>query len=197
VATESPASAYRAAVTAGPTLETPRLLLRRWTAADREPFAGMNADAEVMRYFPATLSRTQSDAFADRIQAAFDADGFGLWALEVRGGEPFVGFTGIWRLPESNPHAGKVEVGWRLARAAWGNGYTVEAARTAVAYGFDQAGLDEIVSMTAVANAPSRAVMERLGMLHDPAEDFDHPEVPQDSPLCRHVLYRLRRSPEQ
>ncbi len=177
----------------GPRLETTRLVLRRWSEADREPFAALNADPEVMRYFPSTQTRRQSDAFADRIEAGFAADGFGLWALEVRGGAPFVGFTGIRRLPEPDPHAGNVEVGWRLAREAWGHGYAVEAARASVAYGFDQAGLDEIVSMTAVSNGPSRTVMERLGMLHDPGEDFDHPAVPQDSPLCRHVLYRLRR----
>lgn len=153
----------------------------------------MNADPEVMRYFVKPLTRVESDAFADRIQAGLAADGFGLWALEVTGGPAFIGYTGIWRLPATNPHAGKVEVGWRLRRGAWGNGYATEAGRTAMAYGFETVGLDEIVSMTAAANAPSRAVMERLGMTRDVADDFDHPEVPVGHPLRPHVLYRLRR----
>ena len=151
----------------------------------------MNADPEVMRYFVAPLTRSESDAFADRNEAGLAADGFGLWALEVRGGPAFVGFTGIWRLPATNPHAGKVEVGWRLARTAWGNGYATEAAAVAVAYGFEVVGLDEVVSMTAAVNASSRAVMERLGMTRDTADDFNHPAVPVGHPLRRHVLYRL------
>ena len=152
----------------------------------------MNADPEVMRYFVAPLTRSESNAFADRIQAGIASDGFGLWALEVRGGPAFIGFTGIWRLPARNPYAGKVEVGWRLDRGAWGNGYATEAGRVAMAHGFETVGLDEIVSMTAAANAPSRAVMQRLGMTRDVADDFDHPEVPVGHPLRPHVLYRLR-----
>lgn len=180
-------------MTAGPALATTRLLLRRWTDADREPFAALSSDPVVMRYFPSTHSRVRCHAFVDHVEAGFEAEGFGMWALEVKADEAFAGFTGIWRLPDSNPHAGAVEVGWRLARAHWRRGYATEAARAAIAYGFDEVGLDEIVSMTSVANTPSRAVMERVGMLHDPAEDFDHPAVPADSPLVRHVLYRLRR----
>ena len=107
-------------------------------------------------------------------------------------GEPFIGFTGLAPLNPQVPHEG-IEVGWRLARTAWGHGYATEAARASVAYGFDHAGLDEIVSVTAVVNAPSRAVMERLGMVHDPADDFDHPVLPVGSPLRPHVLYRLAR----
>lgn len=182
-------------IEAGPQLRTDRLLLRRWTDADREPFAAMSADPEVMRYFVAPQTRAETDAFVDRVEAGFAADGFGLWAVQVCDSAAFIGFTGIWRLPKANPHVGKVEVGWRLARAAWGDGYATEAARAALAYGFDVADLDEIVSMTAVANAPSRAVMERLGMTRDPADDFDHPAVPEGHPLRRHVLYRLRRRP--
>lgn len=178
----------------GPALRTGRLLLRRWTEADRDPFAALCADPEVMCYFVAPQTRAECDAFVDRIEAGFAADGFGLWALQVRDGAPFVGFTGIWRLPAGNPHAGKVEVGWRLARAAWGRGYATEAARAAVVYGFHLAGLDEVVSMTAVTNARSRAVMERLGMTRDPADDFDHPAVPEGHRLRQHVLYRLGRS---
>ncbi len=170
-------------------LETERLVLRRWTNADRAPFAALNADPEVMRWFPAAMTRRESDGFVDRIEAGFDERGYGLWAVEVKGGEPFVGFTGLQPLNALVPYVG-IEVGWRLARPAWGHGYATEAARASVAYGFEVAGLAEIVSITSVGNTRSRAVMERLGMRHDPAEDFDHAAVPA-GPLRRHVLYRL------
>jgi len=166
-------------------------VLRGWTAADRAPFGALNADPEVMRHFPTPLTREQSDAFADLVAERFAADGFGLWALEVVGGARFVGSTGIWRLREPHPYAGAVEAGWRLARSAWGRGYATEAARAAVAYGFDEVGLDEIVSTTSVSNVTSQAVMERLGMTRDPGDDYDHPSVPAGSPLRRHLLYRL------
>jgi RimJ/RimL family protein N-acetyltransferase len=171
---------------------TERLLLRGWRDGDRAAWAAMNADPEVMRYFPGTLSRRQSDALADSIEATFERYGFGLWAVEVKGGPPFVGFTGLAPLNPLVPYPG-VEVGWRLARLAWGHGYATEAARASVAHCFGTAGLTEIVSVTAEVNTPSRAVMRRLGMVHDPAEDFDHPVLPEGSPLRRHVLYRLRR----
>ena len=173
-------------------LETERLVLRQWTESDRAPFAAMNADPDVMRYFEAPLSPAQSDVLVDRIGTVFARYGFGLWAVQVKGGPDFVGFTGLAPLNPLVPYPG-IEVGWRLARSAWGHGYATEAARASVAYGFDVAGLDEIVSITAVVNTPSRAVMERLGMTHDPAEDFDHPAVAADSPLRRHVIYRLSR----
>ena len=173
-------------------LETPHLVLRVWTDADRAPFAAINADPDVMRYFPAPLSAQQSDALLDSIQTRFAQNGFGLWAVQVKAGKPFIGFTGLTPLSPLVPYPG-IEVGWRLARSAWGRGYATEAARASIAYGFDVAGLPEIVSVTAEVNAPSRAVMRRLGMVHDPAEDFDHPGLPEGSPLRRHVLYRLRR----
>ena len=176
----------------GDRLETERLVLRRWTPADRSPFAALNADPAVMRYFPAVMTTEQSDALVDRIESLWDRHGFGLWAVEVKQGEPFVGFTGLAPLNPQVPYAG-IEVGWRLAKPAWGHGYATEAARASLAYGFDVAGLDEIVSITAVVNAPSRAVMQRLGMRHDPAEDFDHPLLQEGSPLRRHVICRLRR----
>jgi ribosomal-protein-alanine N-acetyltransferase len=152
----------------------------------------MNADPEVMEFFPAPLSRAESDDLVDRIEAGFERDGFGLWALEPRGGG-FIGFTGLAR-PEFEAHfTPAVEVGWRLARHAWGHGYATEAARAALGFAFGPAALEEVVSFTSVGNARSRAVMERLGMTRDPAEDFDHPGIPIGDPLRRHVLYRLRR----
>ncbi|MFC4119329.1 GNAT family N-acetyltransferase [Nonomuraea zeae] len=174
-------------------MDTERLIMRRWRAEDREPFAAMNADPQVMEHFPALLTREESDALVDRIEEKFDEHGFGLWALEVRESGHFIGFTGLaWQTFEAR-FTPAVEIGWRLARPAWGHGYASEAAREAVRYAFGEAGLDDLVSMTAVQNTRSRAVMERLGMTRDPADDFDHPRVPEESGLRRHVLYRLKR----
>lgn len=151
----------------------------------------MNADPEVMEYFSAPLTRAQSDDLVEKIEDGFERDGFGLWALEILATREFVGFAGL-AVPSFEAHfTPAVEVGWRLARPAWGNGYATEAGRAALAFAFEEAGLDEVVSFTSLANARSRAVMERLGMSHDPGDDFDHPEIPAGDPLRRHVLYRL------
>lgn len=175
----------------GPELDTDRLLLRRWRPADREPFAALNADPEVMAHFPAPLSRAQSDQMVDRIEAAFERQGYGLWALELRATGEFIGFTGLNDAVFEAHFTPAVEVGWRLARSAWGFGYATEAARAALAYAFDALGLEEVVSFTAVSNTRSQAVMRRLGMTHEPADDFDHPNVPVGHPLRPHVLYRM------
>ena len=174
-------------------LRTERLILRSWRPADREPFAALNADAAVMEHFPSPLGREESDAFADRIGAQLNERGWGLWAVQVDGGADFIGFVGLHEASFDAPFTPAVEVGWRLDRAHWGRGYATEAARAAVAFGFGELGLDEIVSFTVPANRRSRAVMERLGMRRDPADDFDHPGIPAGHPLRRHVLYRLRR----
>lgn len=167
--------------------------MRAWTDADREPFAALNADPEVARYLSGPMSRAESDALAERIEAGFADDGFGLWAIEVTANGNFIGFTGLSR-PRFDAHfMPAVEVGWRLARRAWGHGYATEAAGAALDYGFATAGLDEIVSFTTATNARSRAVMARLGMTYDRADDFDHPALPTDHPLRPHVLYRLSR----
>lgn len=174
-------------------IETERLLLRPWRDDDREPFAALNADPEVMEFFPAPLVREESDALVTRIRGHFDEHGYGLWALEVRNSGRFAGFTGLLQQTFPAHFTPAVEVGWRLDRRAWGRGYASEAARAAITHGFDEVGLDEIVSMTAIANTRSRRVMERIGMSHDPDDDFDHPYVADGSPLRRHVLYRIRR----
>ncbi len=173
-------------------LVTERLVLREWRDSDLPVFAALNADPETMRYFSSTLTRDQTHALAERIRGWMAASGWGLWAVEVTGGEPFIGFVGLNAVPEQMPFAPALEVGWRLARSSWGNGYATEAARTAVAFAFDTVGVDELVSMTAVGNQRSRAVMERLGMTRNPADDFDHPLVTADR-VRAHVLYRLPR----
>lgn len=174
-------------------METERLIMRRWREEDKEPFAAMNADPEVMELFPALLTREESDTFVDRIERQFDELGYSLWALEVRDSGRFIGFTGLALQTFDAPFLPAVEIGWRLTRSAWGHGYAIEAARRAARYAFEEAGLDDIISMTAVQNRRSRSVMERLGMTRDPAEDFDHPRLAEDSPILRHVLYRLHR----
>jgi RimJ/RimL family protein N-acetyltransferase len=174
-------------------LRTARLVLRNWTDADLPPFARMNADARVMEYFPAPLDRAQSDALAGRIRAGLREHGFGMWAVEIPGRAAFGGFVGL-SVPEFTAHFTPcVEIGWRLAPDLWGQGYASEAARAALDFGFETIGLDEIVSFTVPANVRSRRVMERLGMRHSSADDFDHPNVPVGHPLRRHVLYRLAR----
>ena len=175
-------------------IETERLLLRQWRDEDFEPFAVLNADPVVMEYFPALLSRAESNIAAEGNRRVIEERGWGLWALERIDTSEFIGFTGLWQVPADYPFVPAVEVGWRLARGHWGLGFATEAARAAVQFGFDRIGLQEIVSMTSVANLRSRRVMEKLGMTHDPADDFDHPRVPEGSPLRRHVLYRLQRS---
>lgn len=179
-------------VVPAPSLQTPRLLLRPWLPADLEPFARLNADPRVMEHLPGALSREQSDALAGRIAAHFTERGFGLWALEVPGVARFVGFVGLSVPRFETAFTPCVEVGWRLAAEHWGRGYATEAARAALAFGFDGLGLTEIVSFTVPANLRSRAVMERIGMTRDPGEDFEHPSLPPSHPLRRHVLYRLR-----
>jgi len=174
-------------------LRTERLLLRGWRASDRAPYAALNADPVVMEHFPAPLTRSESDDHVDRMAATLDAQGWGLWAVEVPGEADFIGFIGLAVPGFDAPFMPCVEVGWRLARSAWGQGYAPEGARAVLASAFDELGLDQVVSFTSVGNAKSRRVMEKIGMTHDPSEDFDHPNVAEGSPIRRHVLYRIRK----
>lgn len=177
-----------------PTVTTPRLVLCRWRQADLEPFASLNADPDVMRFFSHPLSRAESDAFAERIETQFDVRGYGLWAVERKGDGAFLGFTGLAYQEFEAAFTPCVEVGWRFARAAWGHGYATEAGRQALRFGFELVGLQGIVSLTPVGNVRSRRVMERLSMRHDPAEDFDYAPLPAGDPHRRHVLYRQTRT---
>ena len=165
-------------------------MLREWRETDLAPFARLNADPEVMRYFPEVLPRAQSDELADRIQAALAEQGWGLWAVEAPAAAEFIGFVGLNRVRFEAHFTPAIEIGWRLDRAFWGRGYASEAARAALQFGFEQLGCDEIVAFTAPANERSRRVMQRLGMSHDPADNFDHPGLAEGT-LRRHVLYRI------
>ena len=170
-----------------------RVLLRPWRTADREPFAAINADPLVMKHFPTPLSRYDSDALADRIQTHFDQYGFGPWVLDIPGVSECAGFVGLLNVSFDAHFTPAVEIGWRLASSAWGQGYATEAAACALRYGFHALALPEIVSFTAPANLNSLAVMRRLGMQCDIREDFLHPRLPAEHPLCLHHLYRIRR----
>ena len=171
---------------------TSRLILRRWKDADKEPFAGLNADPNVMEFFPARLTLPQSDDLFSKIQAHFRKHGFGLYAVELKAEGSFGGFVGL-NVPSFHAHFTPcVEIGWRLSYAIWGRGLATEGAQAVVKHAREVLGLKEIVSFTVPPNVRSRRVMEKLAMTHDPADDFDHPQLPPGHPLRRHVLYRLR-----
>jgi len=173
-------------------IETARLSLRLWQASDRLPFALMNANPQVMEFMPACLSRSESNAFADRMQAHFQQHGFGLYAAELRDEHRFIGFIGL-SVPNFDAHFTPcVEIGWRLAAAYWRRGIATEGAHAVAAHAFEDLQMKELVSFTVPMNTASRRVMEKLGMTHDPSDDFDHPKLPNGHPLQRHVLYRLR-----
>jgi ribosomal-protein-alanine N-acetyltransferase len=201
-------------------LTTPRLVLRPWRPSDREPFRAINADPRVMEFFPSTLTAAESDALADRIEAHFREHGFGGFAAELRSNASFIGFIGLaipsfdatFLLPPSartkpdpakdsepsvvalqSPELQVVEIGWRLAHSAWGQGLATEGARAAANCAFEILKLPSLISFTVPANLRSRRVMEKIGMVHDPSADFLHPNLPEGHPLRPHVLYRLSR----
>ncbi len=173
-------------------LQTPRIRLRQWQTSDHAPFAALNADPDVMEFFPAPLDRAASDAMAQRCQALIASRGWGLWACELRASGAFMGYVGLHVPTAALPCLPCVEIGWRLARPYWGQGLATEAARAVLRVGFEDIGLSEIVSFTAVTNLRSQAVMQRIGM-QDAQSPFEHPSVPLGSPLRTHVLYRLSR----
>jgi RimJ/RimL family protein N-acetyltransferase len=174
-------------------IHTPRLLLRPWRDEDVEVFAAMYDDPAVMEFLMPVRDRAAIDAIVGRVRAHFDQHGFGWWAAELKETGTFIGFIGLSHIGFEAHFTPAVEVGWRLASAYWGKGYATEGARAALEAGFTQLGLSEIVSITVPANLRSRRVMERIGMSRDPADDFDHPRLPEGDPLRRHVLYRIDR----
>jgi len=176
-------------------LRTERLILRHWRPSDREPFSRINADPRVMEFMPRALSREESDLLADRIEAHFRHQGFGLCAVELCRDHSFVGFIGLAVPAFHAPFTPCVEIGWRLSADHWGQGLATEGGRAMVRHAFDVLKLHSLVSFTVPANRRSRRVMEKLGMTHNPADDFDHPNLPEGHPLRRHVLYRLQAQP--
>ena len=179
-------------------VDTPRLRLRQWRDRDREPFAALNADPVVMEFFPSVHDRAASDASIDLWRSQFSTQGWSNWAVELRSTGELIGFTGLTVPRRVLPCSPCVEIGWRLAAEFWNRGYATEGAREALRFGWalQAPRLEEVVSFTVPANVRSRRVMEKLGMSHDPADDFEHPRLPPGHPLRRHVLYRARRDPE-
>jgi RimJ/RimL family protein N-acetyltransferase len=175
------------------TLRTPRLILRPWRDEDGDAFAAMFDDPQVMEFLMPVTDRAVIDAIVERTRAEFITQGFGWWAAELPGVAPFIGFVGLAHVNFEAHFTPALEVGWRLARPYWGHGYATEGALAALEAGFSRFGADEIVAITVPANRRSQRVMERIGMTHDPADDFDHPRLPEGHPLCRHVLYRIGR----
>lgn len=172
---------------------TPRLVLRQWRDPDRMPFATLNADPSVMEHFPALITPEQSDEFVDRCIEQIQCDGYGRWAVEVRASGEFIGFVGLAAPTWEAAFTPCIEIGWRLARSAWGHGYATEAANVVLAAAFGVIGLDDVVSFTTTGNLRSQRVMQRLGMRYQPSEDFEHPRV-SDGPLRSHALYRISRA---
>ncbi len=179
-------------MTGPPQICTDRLLLRPWRDDDRAPFARINSDPAVMEYFPAILSEDETHQFVDRIESHFALHGFGLWAVETCDHSQFIGYIGL-AVPHFEAAFTPFEIGWRLASSHWGRGLAFEGAQAVVRHAFLTLDLPEVVAFTVPANLRSRRVMEKLRMTYDPADDFDHPLVPEGHPLCRHVLYRLNR----
>ncbi len=175
-------------------ISTARLRLRPWQDADLPSFAALNADPRVMEHFPQTLDRGESDAMAGRIRRRIEENGYGLWAVEVVGVNPFIGYVGLTGAGFEAHFTPCTEMAWRLAYEHWGRGYASEAAAAALTFGFERLDLPEIVAFTTHANHRSRRVMERLGMVRNPADDFDRSNLPEGSPHRPHVLYRLRKA---
>ncbi len=173
-----------------PELRTTRAVLRHWRDDDRRPFAELNADPEVMEHFPRVLTRAESDAFVDRVMAGMTERGWGLWAVEITETGRFAGFVGLNPVTFDAAFTPAVEIGWRLVRSYWGQGIAPEAAGAVLSYAFGTLGLDEVVSFTSTTNLRSQRVMQKVGMHHNPADDFDHPALPPGHQLRRHVLYR-------
>jgi RimJ/RimL family protein N-acetyltransferase len=173
-------------------LETDRLLLRRWKESDREAFAAINADPRVMEFFPGCLTRQESDELIERIETHFENHGFGLYAVEIKEDRALAGFIGLHVATFQAHFTPAVEIGWRIAEPYWNKGIATEGSREVIQFAFERLRLDALVSFTVPENLASRRLMEKLGMTRNPAEDFDHPRLPEGHRLRRHVLYRLQ-----
>ncbi|MCH2160833.1 MAG: GNAT family N-acetyltransferase [Phycisphaerales bacterium] len=175
-------------------IHTKRVLLRNWKPSDKLPFATLNADPRVTAFLRGPLSRAESDEKVDRMSRHIREHGFGFLAMEIPGRTPFAGFVGLARADFEAPFTPCIEIGWRLLPDHWGHGYATEAARACLDFAFGPLGETEVVSFTSETNLRSRKVMEKLGMTHDPGENFLHPNLPPEHPLRPHVLHRIKAS---
>jgi RimJ/RimL family protein N-acetyltransferase len=177
-----------------PQLETDRLILRHWREEDLPAWIAMNADPEVMEFFPKLLTQDESIAMAERLQTRLENEAFGLWAVEAKGGEPFIGFVGLSIQDVGLSICPCVEVGWRLKKSAWGKGFASEAARESLRFGFEECDIQDIYSFTTKTNLKSQAVMKRIGMAERPDLAFNHPRIDAASPLASHVTHWLGKN---
>lgn len=174
-------------------LETKRLILRAWQKSDVESMFTINQDPKVMEYYPSLQDKAQTQRFIERINQHQNKHGFSLYVVELKSTGEMIGYVGLLR-PDFEAHfTPTVEIGWRLASQFWGQGYATEAAKAVLHYAFTQINLTEIVSFTTKDNLKSRRVMQKIGLSHDPKDDFDHPNLDKKNPLCRHVLYRITK----
>lgn len=172
-------------------LETSRLILRQWKTSDFKSFANLTADHDVMRYFPSVLSQRESDELANKFQTLIAENGWGFWAVELKNTHDFIGFVGLQNLPTQFGFSPCVEIGWRLAKQYWHQGYATEAAQACLKFAFEQLALEEVVSFTAKLNVPSQKVMQRLNMQY--ISEFNHPKLESKHPLASHVLYQISK----
>lgn len=175
-------------------IRTERLILRQWRKEDLKPFAALNADPRVMECFFAMKSREESDQMVKRMAEYIEIKGWSFWAVSTIDANAFIGMIGLENIQMEFPFAPAVEIGWRLAYEHWGKGYATEGAKACLKYGFEKLKLKEIVAFTTAGNTRSRNVMEKIGMHRNPKDDFDHPHIPANHPLVRHVLYRIASS---
>ncbi|MDQ8936872.1 GNAT family N-acetyltransferase [Acinetobacter rudis] len=171
-------------------IETSRLILRQWRVQDHQPFIEMGLDPQVMRYFPNNLNETQSLKFIATVTSIIQQQGWGFWAVELKATGQFIGFVGLHHQPSQFEFSPCVEIGWRLARAFWQQGYATEAAQAALKYAFETLQLEKVVAFTAKLNSPSEAVMQKIGM--HKVDEFNHPKLPMQHPLQLHVLYEIK-----
>lgn len=176
------------------TITTQRLILRSWKNEDLESLSRMNANPEVMEFFPAPLTYKESMERLEVYTRHIQDHGWGLWAVSAPGVSDFIGWIGLWPIGFETHFTPAIEIGWRLLPEFWGHGYATEGARACLQYGFDTLKLNEIVSITVPANLRSQRVMQKIGMHTDPKDAFDHPKLPEGHPLRRHILYRLKAS---
>jgi RimJ/RimL family protein N-acetyltransferase len=173
-------------------LETNRLKLRQWLPSDYAPFAELNTDLQVMKYFPNTLSQTESNASAKKMETIISNQGWGFWAVELKSRNSFIGFVGLHQAEVELPFSPCVEIGWRLSKKYWNNGYATEAARSALKFAFEILKLKEVVSFTSLKNQRSEALMQRLNMINT-NQNFQHPKLPIGHQLREHVLYKITK----
>lgn len=174
-------------------IKTDRLIFRQWVEKDLKPFAELNADPLVREYFPSLLTREESDRQVKQFSEEISKNGYGFWAVSAPGVSDFIGFIGLSPVNFESYFTPAVEIGWRLAHEFWGKGYATEGAKAVLKYGFEILQLNEIVALTAINNTRSRRVMEKIGMHHNPKDDFDHPRAPLNNKLGRQALYRIQR----